>query len=66
MEKITTKKELIEMLKDLVAVETVARDNYEKDTHIFVDPKFVDVISHIKSEEDEHIELLNSLLEILG
>ncbi|MGV8152551.1 MAG: hypothetical protein ACP5OG_05710 [Candidatus Nanoarchaeia archaeon] len=66
MEKITTKNELIERLKDLYALENLAKDNYEKDAKFFNNDKIVLEISRIAEQEKEHIILINELIDILG
>lgn len=65
MEKINSRKDLIEMLKNLKAVETVARDMYNKDKFNFKDPKILEVIKAIKIEEIKHIYLVDFLINML-
>ena len=65
MEKPTTKKEVIEYLKDLRALEITARDSYKDDVDLFENRKLKVVISVIEKDEEKHIELLNEMIEIL-
>lgn len=65
MEKLNTRKKLIEGIKDLLAVETLARESYENDTITFRNFKLVDTIETIKEDEDRHIKMLKILLELL-
>jgi hypothetical protein len=66
MEKIHTKKELLEMLKDFQAVEILAREGYEQDVFTFKNFEITDTIEKIKVDEDKHIALLNHLIKILS
>ena len=65
MEKIDTKKQLIERLKDTLVVEVTARDDYAKDILLFEDDKIVDTYRRIKLEEDEHIKMIIELISII-
>jgi len=65
MEKLNTRKQLIEGVKDLLAVEILARDNYENDTITFKNFKLVKTIEKIKKDEDRHIDMLKNLIKIL-
>jgi len=65
MEKIHTKSELLEMLKDIRVVEIEARDGYDQDTLTFKNFEITDTMKKIKIEEDKHIELLDELIEML-
>jgi hypothetical protein len=65
MEKIHTKEELLEGLKDLLAVERVARDTYQEDTEEFKDKEIIKTLKTIKLDEDEHIALLEFLIDML-
>lgn len=65
MEKLNTKKQLLEGVKDLLAVEILARDDYERDTITFRNFKIVDTIEKIKKDEDMHIEMLKKIVRIL-
>jgi bacterioferritin (cytochrome b1) len=62
---ITDRKDLIELLMDLKAVEMVARDNYEKDIITFKNFIISDTIEKIKKDEDRHIEMLENLIKML-
>jgi len=66
MEKISTRQQLIEQLKDTLAVEIGARDSYEQDTLTFKNFEIVDTIKKIKTDEDKHIAILESLIRLLG
>lgn len=65
MEKITTKKELIERLGDVMAVEINARNSYIQDIATFKNFKIIDSITKIKEDEDKHIKLLIELVNML-
>ena len=65
MEKIRTKEELVERLKDVLAVEITARDNYKQDVETFTNFEIVDKIGKIKKDEDKHIALLSGLINDL-
>ena len=65
MEKITTKKELIERIEDVRAVEMTARKGYEEDLNTFKNFKITGTIARIKKDEDNHIKILDNLLEVL-
>ncbi len=65
MERVTTRAELLERLRDLKAVETIARNAYMGDVAIFNAPKLIGTISKIKKDEDKHISLLAELIELL-
>ncbi len=66
MEKITTKQELIESLKDTLAVEILAKEGYEQDIVTFKNFEITDTMKSIKKDEDKHIALLNSLIKTLS
>ena len=65
MKKITTRKELLERIKDIRAVEILARDGYEQDTYVFKNFLIVNTIKKIKKDEDKHILLLDKLIDLL-
>jgi rubrerythrin len=65
MEKLNTKKQLLEGIKDILAVEILARKSYEDDIMSFRNFKIVDTIEKIKSDEDRHISMLNELIKLL-
>ena len=48
MEPITSRAKLIESLKNVLSVETLARDSYSKDVHIFKNKRLKVVIEKIK------------------
>ena len=65
MKKITSKKELIESLKDARAVELAARNMYLKDIKSFSDLRIKNTFKAIINDETIHISLLDELLEML-
>ncbi len=65
MNELNTKAELIEVLKDLKAIEIIARDNYEKDVITFKNFIISDTIQKIKIDEDKHIAILENLIRML-
>jgi hypothetical protein len=66
MEKITTKSELLERLKDIRIVEVIARQSYEEDTNTFKNFEITNTIQKIKLDEDKHIALLDDLINMLS
>lgn len=66
MEKITTKTELIERLKDIRAVEILAQESYERDVHIFSSQDIQARIQPIIEDEKKHIGMLSELIEMLS
>ena len=56
MEKISTKQELIEMVKDLISVETQAMKDYQEDVITFSNHKIKETIQQIKEDEIRHIK----------
>jgi rubrerythrin len=65
MEKINTREELIESLKDVLAIEIGARDRYEEDVMTFRNFEIKDTMAEIKAEEDEHIVIIQNLINTL-
>jgi bacterioferritin (cytochrome b1) len=65
MEKLNTKKQFLEGLKNLLAVESLARDSYKSDMMTFNNFKLVDTIEKIKDDEDNHIYMLKQLIKML-
>lgn len=65
MEKIITKKQFIESLKDVLAVEKTARDIYKKDMIKFNDFKIVNTINKIEKDEEMHILIVEELIKML-
>jgi rubrerythrin len=65
MERITTKKELIGLLGNIIAVEKLARDRYANDSRDFSKRKLVSVLKKIKKDEDRHIAMLTELIDFL-
>jgi hypothetical protein len=66
MEKITTKSEFLERLKDIRIVEVIARQSYEEDAVTFKNFEIVNTIHKIKLDEDKHIALLDDLINMLS
>lgn len=65
MEAITSKKEMLERLKDIHLVEVMARDKYNEDIKNFKKKEIVKVIKIIRNDEDIHIALLEGLIKML-
>jgi rubrerythrin len=66
MERINTKAELMERLKDLRIVEVVARNGYEEDLSNFKNFEVLNTIQRIKNDEDKHIALLDEMIAMLS
>ncbi len=66
MKKITSRKDLLESLKDVRAVEATARKGYEQDMITFKNFEITNTITRIKQDEDVHIKLLDELIRILS
>jgi hypothetical protein len=66
MEKITTKKELMQRLQEVKAIEILARKSYIQDGLTFSNFQIKDSIGKIKIDEDKHIALLDELIKMLG
>ncbi|MBN2458766.1 hypothetical protein JXB28_00630 [Candidatus Woesearchaeota archaeon] len=65
MKTINSRKEFIESLKDIRAVEILARKGYEQDTITFQNFEITNTIAKIKMDEDAHIKLLDELIRML-
>lgn len=65
MEKITSKKQLLENLKNIIALEIRAKENYEEDKESFRDKNIVLTIEEIIDDESVHIDLINELITLL-
>ncbi|MBN2051911.1 hypothetical protein JW756_00230 [Candidatus Woesearchaeota archaeon] len=65
MDLISSKEELIESLKDVRAVEMMARKGYEEDIITFKNFEITNTISKIKIDEDAHIKILTELIRML-
>jgi hypothetical protein len=65
MEKISTKKELIERLEQIRDVEVIARDSYSSDIITFKNFEIVDTIAKIRKDEFRHIKLIDDMLDLL-
>ena len=57
MERITTKSELLERIKDIRIVEGIARQGYEEDLVKFKNFEITNTLEKIKLDEDKHIAL---------
>ena len=66
MKRITSKAELLESLRDVRAVEIMARKGYEQDTLTFKNFEITNTIARIKQDEDTHISLLDELIKMLS
>jgi rubrerythrin len=66
VKKITSKTELLESLKDVRAVEIMARKGYEEDAITFQNFEIINTITKIKQDEDVHIKLLDELIRMLS
>jgi rubrerythrin len=62
---VTNRKELIELLLDIKAVEEMARKSYEQDIITFKNFIITETIEKIKKDEDRHIAMLESLIKML-
>ena len=62
---ITTRRELIERLKNVALIEQRAAKAYEADIATFTNFKIVDTIKAIRQDEERHIALLNELISML-
>jgi rubrerythrin len=65
MVKLNTIKELVERLKDIRAVESIARDNYEQDVLTFKNFELTKRIDIIRKDEEKHISILDRLIGFL-
>ena len=66
LREVYTKKELVDLLKEIRGMEKTARDNYKSDVHTFKNENIKKTIEYIKEEEDRHIEILETLIINLG
>jgi rubrerythrin len=66
MEKIKNKKELLEIIKDLRAVEIKARDDYRSNIMTFKNFEIVETFKKIKKEEDIHIKILENIIKTIN
>ncbi len=65
MERINTKSELIERLKDVLAVEIKAKQGYEQDVSTFKNFEITDTMEIIVKDEEKHINTLKNLIKLL-
>ena len=65
MEKVNTRKELIDRLEELKAVEKNARKGYEADLMTFTNLEIKQKIQRIKEDEDKHIKLFEEMIDML-
>ena len=63
MEPITSRAKLIESLKNVLSVETLARDSYDKDVHIFKNKRLKVVIEKIKKTKSATSRFSETLLK---
>jgi rubrerythrin len=66
MEKINTKKEILEKLKDLLAVERLAKQSYEEDTFTFKNFEIKETMEKIKEDEEKHIKILLNIIKVVN
>jgi rubrerythrin len=66
VQKISSRKELLERIKDVRCVEIEARARYDDDVHTFEKRWIKRVLNQIVRDEDRHIEMLNKLIRILS
>lgn len=64
MEKITTKEKFLEVIQGVHAVEVKARDEYLWDFNHVSDEEIKSTLLRIKNDEDNHIALLDEIIEI--
>jgi rubrerythrin len=62
MQRIATRSELIERLKDVLAVEMLALKRYSADAAAFKDSEILNTLKGIVEDEKRHIELLHGLV----
>jgi len=65
MEKITTKIDLIEKLKNIKGAEVIARRSYQEDMSTFKNKEMISKIIEIKNDKDRHIRMLDDLIVFL-
>ena len=65
MRNIKNKKELIERLKDILAMERIARERYIEDIADFSEKDIRSKINSVKKDEDRHIMILSNLISYL-
>ena len=61
----TTRAEFIERLKEIRAVEILARKSYIEDVDLFKNTELKVRIQEIKEDEDKHILILDQLIYML-
>ena len=62
---IHTRQDLLKHLKEILAIECLARDSYDRDLHLFSNQRLTVDIKAIKLDEEKHIHLLESLIKML-
>ena len=65
MEKLSTKKEFIEALKDLRALEEKAKENYLQDIMQFSNPEIINTLKVIETDEEKHIRIIDDMISLL-
>ncbi len=65
MKPISSRKELIESLKDLKAMEAVARDEYKEDLYLYDNKEIKEKIRKIELDEEKHISIIDLLIKML-
>ncbi len=65
MDKITTKKQLLDTIEGIRAIEMTAKNSYISDIESFKNPKIINDITIIKNDEIRHIQLLDEIITIL-
>ena len=65
MERINTRNELIDMLKNIVALEIKAKEDYEEDMKLFNDEQILSTLKKIRDDEIRHIDMLEKLIKFL-
>lgn len=63
MEHFKTKEELIESLKDLLAIEKSSNNDYKKLLSLFTNSIILKKINGIKKDKEKHILILEKLIE---
>ncbi|MFH1209681.1 MAG: hypothetical protein V1663_02745 [archaeon] len=65
MEKIITKLDIIERLKNIKGVEILARRAYQEDLSNYKNKGVLTIITEIKNDKDRHVRLLDDLITFL-
>jgi hypothetical protein len=62
---VTTRKECVDFLRNVFAIENLARRHYMDDEEFFNDGKLTVAIRLIRRDEEAHIEILQGLISLL-